>query len=141
MMSTDRTSCIVKVWGSFVQKLLGISRWQQSIKPSMGPGTPRKLVLSIDRLNVARVLIECGPDHEILARALGPLGTSQMKQLRPCPPQRHLPADAPPPAAGRLIHWWPRGGDCTLCSVPQHLAKDSAYSVHNSQCKHMGGRG
>lgn len=96
MMNIDRTSCVVKVWVSFVQKLLGISRWQQSIKPGMGPGTPRKLVLSLDRLNVARVLIECGPDSEILARALGPLGTSQMKQLRPSPPQRHLPTDAPP---------------------------------------------
>ncbi|KAJ1074469.1 hypothetical protein K5549_001164 [Capra hircus] len=47
----------------------------QSIKPSVGPSMPRKPALCIDRLNMARVFIECGPETEILARALGPLGT------------------------------------------------------------------
>lgn len=47
----------------------------QSIKPSVGPSMPRKPALCIDRLNMARVFIECGPETAILARALGPLGT------------------------------------------------------------------
>ena len=74
-MNIDGISCVIEMWASFVQTLLGVSRWQQSIKPSMGPSMPRKPALSIDRINIARVFIECGPETKILARALGPLGT------------------------------------------------------------------
>ena len=74
-MNIDGTSCIIEMWGSFVQTLFGVPRWQQSVKPGVGPSMPRKPALYIDRLNMARVSIECGPETEILARALGPLGT------------------------------------------------------------------
>lgn len=121
MMNIDGTSCIIEVWGSFVQTLLGVSRWQQSIKPSVGPSTPRKprkLALSIGRLNMARVFIEYGPETEILARALGPLGTLSDEAPALLGDTSPLILPPPPPPVKTFIPWWPRGGGCTLGHVP-----------------------
>lgn len=130
-MNIDGTSCIIKVWGSFVQKLLGISRWHRSIKPSMEPCTPKKLVLSIDRLHVAGVWTECGPDPEILARALGPLGTLPMNQ-RHSPPQ-HTTLD-PVPSLEDFCSLVASGWRLQLFyAPPQHLLKDKLYRVYSKQ--------